>query len=807
MRILFVTSDSHHPLIVELSGLGHETVAYTSPEAARVALGRVPVDVVVVESERLAAGARWLDELRTAARPDEICVLGLAPSHAEADVAPLLDASVDEYLVPPYERAELQARLVLLERRRSLRRKAQTDEASARGEMARLSAIIETQTHVALASLELMPLMRLICERAQTLCGADGAGVGIIEGDSLEYRVGSGICAPFEGFRLKVEASLTGSSVLRGEVLRTDDCETDVRVNREAMRQLGIRSMITVPLWRQMRPMGALNVVSGRTNAFEDRDVRTLELLAGLLGAAMGNAAETEARQALMADLTAALNALRDAQDLFTSFMNNGPALAYMKDEQGRRVWANEPYRKFYRIPEDADLSALDDRDLMPDVAVAHVRVWDRTVFETGRPSASEGVFPAPDGSEHHWLTYRFIARDRQGRRFLGGVSLDITERKQAEAALRRSEESFRALIEALPEAIFVHQGGPLLYINPSAIGFLGRPASEIIGAHLLDFVHPEDRADAVGVLDARPGTCPPGIRELRFLRPGGGVMTAEVGCLSLVFDGQPATVIRATDLTERKQMQARLVLADRLAAVGTLAAGVAHEINNPLAFVLSNLSFLSQELEGLKRELPPGRLDEFDEVLREASDGADRVRNIVRDLRTFSRVEEAQPTAVNLQTVLESAITLARGEIKQRAQLVRDYADVPYVAGSEGRLGQVFLNLLINAAQAIPTGAPHQHEVRVVLRAEANRVIAEVHDTGSGIPAELRERIFDPFFTTKPVGEGTGLGLSICHGIVTSFGGEITVESEVGRGSIFRVSLPVMRLVADEDDLQLTGS
>lgn len=812
MRILLVTTDPRHSLIAELASLGHEAVVHGTLEAAAVAVAREPVDVVVVESARLAAEARWLDELRTRARPDEVCVLGLAPSHAEADVAPLLDAGVDEYLVPPFGRAELRARLVLLERRRSMRRQAQTMEASAQGELARLASIIETQSDVALASLELEPLMQLICERAESLCGAEGAAVGLIEGEELCYHYTSGSSKPFKGFRMPVLKSLTGASVLRGEVLRTDDTETDVRVNKQATRHIGIRSMITVPMWRQTQPIGALNVLSGRTNAFGDRDVRTLELLAGLLGAALGNAAETEARQALMVERTAALAALQEAQDLFTSFMNNGPALAYMKDETGRRTWANAPYRRFYRLDEGADLSTLTDDDLMPAAAAGHVREQDRAVFESGQPTSAEGVIPAPDGRAHHWLTYRFIARDGQGRRFLGGVSLDITERKAAEEALRRSEESFRALIEGLPEAIFVHRGGPLLYTNPSALRFLGRAAPVLLGSRLLDFVHPEDRELAAGVLDAQPGARVTGTREVRFLRPDGGVMTAEVGCLDLVFDGQPATVIRASDLTERKQMQARLLLADRMAAVGTLAAGVAHEINNPLAFVLANLAFLTRELHALERELPAGRLSEFEEVLREASEGADRVRYIVRDLRTLSRVEEAAPTAVNLQAVLDSAITLARGEIKTRAQLVREYAEVPFVAGSDGRLGQVFLNLLINAAHAIPTGAAGKHEVRVVLRSEGERVVVEVRDSGCGIAPELRERIFDPFFTTKPVGEGTGLGLSICHGIVTSFGGEITVESEVGSGSTFRVSLPVMRqaempLSISERILKRTGS
>ncbi|WP_163988349.1 ATP-binding protein [Pyxidicoccus caerfyrddinensis] len=669
MKFLCVSTEPQHPVAEELRRQGQEVSVASTVLEAGSALVHGVVDVLVVESGDLAADARWLDSLRMRARPDEPLVLGLARTDSDADLEPLLAAGVDEYLVAPFSPGEVRARRLMLERRGAARRLRRTSEEAARGEMERLAAIIQTQADVALAGLDLDEIMRLLCERARVLCGADGAAVALVEEGIVEYRVTTGSVAQHTGFKLKVEGSLTGASLLRGEVMRTDDTEEDVRVNVHATRQVGARSMICVPLWREARPVGALNVISSRTNAFDDRDVRTLELMAGLLGAAMGNAAEAKARQELMVQRTAALAALQESQELFASFMNNSPVVAFIKDEQGRRIWVNESYRRFFRIPEGVDLALIDDTALMPAASAEHVRREDQAVLSSGKAWASEGMIPSPDGSERYWLTYRFIVKERSGRRLLGGVSLDVTE---------------------------------------------------------------------------------------------------------------------------RKAMQAQLVVADRLAAVGTLAAGVAHEINNPLAFVLSNLSFLVGELQGVSRELPPGRIAEMEEVLREASDGAHRVRQIVRDLRTFSRGDDEVATAVNVQAVLESAITMARGELKMRAQIVREYREVPLVEGNEGRFGQVFLNLLINAAQAIPQGKPDQHEVRLVLRHSGDRVIVEVKDTGVGMPPEVRARIFDPFFTTKPVGEGTGLGLSICHGIVTGFGGEITVESEEGRGSTFRVVLPV---------------
>ncbi|MFN7131054.1 MAG: ATP-binding protein, partial [Myxococcales bacterium] len=212
-------------------------------------------------------------------------------------------------------------------------------------------------------------------------------------------------------------------------------------------------------------------------------------------------------------------------------------------------------------------------------------------------------------------------------------------------------------------------------------------------------------------------------------------------------------------------------------------------EINNPLAYVLANIGFAVREL---KQPPEPDALAETVAALEEAQKGAERVRGIVRDLKTLSRVDGESARPVDLLPVLESAINMALNEIRHRARLTRTLQPVPRVLGDEGRLAQVFLNLLVNAAQAITEGDCDRNTVHVETRlGPGGEVVVEVRDTGRGIPPEVRERIFDPFFTTKPVGEGTGLGLSICHGIVTAMGGRIDIESEVGKGTVCRVVLP----------------
>lgn len=270
-------------------------------------------------------------------------------------------------------------------------------------------------------------------------------------------------------------------------------------------------------------------------------------------------------------------------------------------------------------------------------------------------------------------------------------------------------------------------------------------------------------------------------------------------------------------DVTERKELEDQVVFAGRMAAVGTLASGVAHEINNPLAYVMSNVDFVAEECKAVLQvlndthrsvtidpqrscarqwvdcglaDLAP-RLRSVCGALADIQDGAERVRRIVRDLRVFSRADEDRRGPVLVEKCIESSIELARNQIQCRARMIKTFSGAPPVEANESRMSQVFLNLLVNAAHAIPEGHADRNTIEVRTRSDAERVIIEVIDTGCGIAPEIKDKIFDAFYTTKPPGEGTGLGLSICRGIVTASGGTIEVDSEVGKGSVFRVSLP----------------
>jgi PAS domain S-box-containing protein len=254
-------------------------------------------------------------------------------------------------------------------------------------------------------------------------------------------------------------------------------------------------------------------------------------------------------------------------------------------------------------------------------------------------------------------------------------------------------------------------------------------------------------------------------------------------------------------DVTSAKTAATQLMVSDRMATVGTLAAGVAHEINNPLTALTTNLELVSKQLEALARRPELAKhLAEIGEEIRDAVEATERVRLIVRDLKTFSRSEDETRGPVDVQRVLDSSLRMAWTEIRHRAHLEKRYAEVPPVNANESRLGQVFLNLIVNAAQAIPEGQADQNEITLVTRyGGGGRVIVEVIDTGPGIPPDVLARLFTPFFTTKAKGVGTGLGLSICQRLVTMIGGEIAVETQLGRGTTFRVTLPAATIAPTE--------
>jgi PAS domain S-box-containing protein len=276
----------------------------------------------------------------------------------------------------------------------------------------------------------------------------------------------------------------------------------------------------------------------------------------------------------------------------------------------------------------------------------------------------------------------------------------------------------------------------------------------------------------------------------------------------ALLVEGRVAPIVHAErvlgavvvlhDVTEQRRHDEQLALTDRLSSLGTLVASVAHEINNPLAYTLGNLGLACSELERLKMQLTePEQHSALERVIRslhDAEDGAGRVANTVKELRAFGRMEERSQRAVDPRACVDWAIRLTSNQLLHQARLLTNLRDVPNVLANELKLSQVVVNLLTNAVQAL-IREREDNEIRVsTWTDETGAAVLEVEDNGRGMSEEVRSEVFEPFFTTKSAGHGTGLGLSICRNIVAGFGGEIAVESELGRGSRFRVRLPACR-------------
>lgn len=370
-------------------------------------------------------------------------------------------------------------------------------------------------------------------------------------------------------------------------------------------------------------------------------------------------------------------------------------------------------------------------------------------------------------------FTVRFDAADGQG----------IWMMIHNLSPLRESEAQFRALSEATFEAVLVHDAGRILFANASAHAMYR--CEDLRGSEIFQYVAPESldlvkRMSLTG--DARP-------YEAVAMRADGTTFATEARGRTIQYRGRAVRIVTMRDISERKRLETDLAARERLAAIGRLAAGVAHEVNNPLTFAMLNLEGIARVLAG-EGPIDAQRL-RIKEMLDQVQTGLERVSRVVQDMRRFSRVESPRAVSVELGPVLEYATSVAGPELRARAVLNVDVPAGLQVRGDEARLGQVFVNLLANAAESIPEGDREANRVEVRAEQIDESVEVRVTDTGSGIPEAVRPHLFEAFYSTKVAGAGVGLGLSICHAIVTLLGGTIRADAPAGGGTCFVVRLP----------------
>jgi len=363
-------------------------------------------------------------------------------------------------------------------------------------------------------------------------------------------------------------------------------------------------------------------------------------------------------------------------------------------------------------------------------------------------------------------------------------------DRHRTLMALRERERRMRVFFEASPEArLFVDDHERCIECNRAALKLFALKGEPSRAVTLSSLFAPESQSVFATLWAARAHQ-----QEqeslLRLRRRDGVLLVCEVMVTAQVLPGVHLVVFR--DVTGREEVRARLAQSERISALTTLASGLTHELNNPLQVLTASFD----QLRSLAARLGPPYGDVLGTELSASQAAADRILRVVRDLAVFTRTEgdDAPASPVDLAVPLDTAIRLTANTIRHRARLTRHLRRVPPVMGSVARLTQVFVNILLNASQAIPENAASHHEVHVSLdRLDAGRVQVAISDTGQGMNPDVLAHVFEPFFTTRPVGKGTGLGLSVCHGIVSSMGGEIYVESEPERGTIVRVVFPVL--------------
>jgi PAS domain S-box-containing protein len=445
-----------------------------------------------------------------------------------------------------------------------------------------------------------------------------------------------------------------------------------------------------------------------------------------------------------------------------------------------RRVYANGPAATMFGMTVDEFQKTPPLMPLTPDerarLSSLHVNGASPAVLETmiARPDGSSlpvevamGAVPLPND---------------QGRAIVAFLR-DLTPRVTMQNALRQSEQRFRAIAEACPDSITVVADGRYVYANPPAMRSLRVATQEELHQLDLDSTAPSERLDEIVARRERvlAGEC---VEPLLLHRTvAGRDVIIEVSTRLTTFSGRPAIASYSRDITERREMQARLMQQDRLAAAGTLAAGLAHELNNPLTYLAFHLERLGATM------LSRASRDER-ETLAQIQIGTKRMQSVIADLLFLTRDSALPQAHVDVRSIVESTISLVRAGTPRAASISVDLAATSSLLGHPSRLGQVFLNVILNALDAV--AGRDDGEVRVELREVGAWIEISVADNGVGVPDGSCSRVFDPFFSTKP--EGTGLGLSISHAIVSGHGGQITIESPPPGGAVVLIRLPTRR-------------
>ncbi len=544
-----------------------------------------------------------------------------------------------------------------------------------------------------------------------------------------------------------------------------------------AMKEVGTKSYLAMPIHSEGNTVGSLNIYSDEKNVFDEDDLKLLENVAQQIGVAINNAQKVEA--------------LSESERRFALFMDNLPGVAFMKDAKGRYIYVNESLQLI--IGKDVDCIGKTDDEIWPAAVASQFKENDRIVIQTGEPLQTIQIMPAPTGISY-WLASKFPILDKNEEIVMvGGAAVDITQRKSAES--RIAEQA--ALLDIASDAITVRDlEHRILFWNKGAERIYGWESGEVLGKSVVDLLF--------------DGSCPEFVEAHRVLNEHGnykGEMQQAtksgksiiVECrLTLVTDdhGKPKSILAVTsDITEKKRFEAQLLRAQRMESIGTLAGGIAHDLNNVLQPILMALQIL-------RMRFPDEKSQRLIDTLESSTE---RGSNLVKQVLSFARGQEGERTILQIRHIVHEIEKMVKEAFPKSIEFRTNFPrDLWNVMGDFTQLHQVLMNLCVNARDAMPEGGTLEisgenliiDENYAKMNIDAGTgpcVVISVSDDGEGIQPALIEKIFEPFFTTKEPGKGTGLGLSTSFSIVKDHGGFIHVYSDPGKGTTFRIYIPAV--------------
>jgi PAS domain S-box-containing protein len=475
-------------------------------------------------------------------------------------------------------------------------------------------------------------------------------------------------------------------------------------------------------------------------------------------------------------------------QNEYQILFEESPCYITVQDRELKLLKYNREFEKIF-APEAGDhcFKAYKGRsEKCPDCPVIKT-------FEDGRPHVSEEEAVTKDGIKTYWLVKTSPIKNEKGEVIAAmEMSLDVTHVKFLERKAKNSEEKYRTIFDTIPDPVFVLDAENLsiLDCNSNVTPVYGYGKEDLLGTPFVSLFPMEDRKAKAGTLRTFSR-----INRAKQIRKDGQIIYVTIRISASEYLGQKVFLVTTSDITFQLMAEQQLIQASKMATLGEMATGIAHELNQPLSVIKTASSFLRRKADNSEQI----KTDILRTMAEEIDNHVDRASKIIGHMREFGRKSDVIKERVQVNHVLRRAVDFFKQQLKLREiEVVEDlYEDLPSVLADPNRLEQVFVNLLINARDAIERKGEqgdHKEEAkRITLKtkAEEGKVVVELTDTGTGIPEAILHRIFEPFFTTKKVGKGTGLGLSISYGILRDYDGTINVQSKEGEGTTFIIRFP----------------